>query len=180
MKENRKQKELLLPFNLFLIGFMGSGKSTIARELQACYGMELAEMDEMIEKKEKKSISQIFETKGEAYFRGLETELLAEFQKRKNLVVSCGGGVPMREENVESMKKSGKIVLLLAEPETILERVKNSHDRPLLEHNKNKDYIAQLMEARREKYEKAADLTICTDKKSRQEICREILSRLQQ
>ena len=67
------------------------------------------------------------------------------------MVISCGGGVPLREQNVVEMKKNGRVVLLTASPETILERVKDSHERPLLENNKNTEFIAGLMEARREK-----------------------------
>ena len=81
----------------------------------------------------------------------------------------------MRPENVEAMRKSGKIILLKAKPETILERVKESHDRPLLENNKNVEYIADLMEQRRPKYEAAADIVIETDGKSAYEICEEII-----
>lgn len=82
----------------------------------------------------------------------------------------------MREVNVQEMKKSGKIILLTASPETILERVKGSHDRPLLENNKNVEYIASLMEQRRPKYEAAADIVIPTDNKTEFEICEEIIS----
>ena len=76
------------------------------------------------------SISDIFEVYGEQYFRDLETNLLIEMQSRTNVVISCGGGTPMRECNVVEMKKNGRVVLLTAKPETILDRVKDSHDRP--------------------------------------------------
>ena len=84
----------------------------------------------------------------------------------------------MRECNVQEMKKNGRVVLLTAKPETILERVKDNHDRPLLENNKSVDYIAELMEKRREKYEAAADIVIETDGKSTLEICEEMIHRL--
>lgn len=85
----------------------------------------------------------------------------------------------MRERNVVEMKKNGKVVLLTASPETILERVKNNHDRPLLEGNKNVGFISELMEKRREKYEAAADLIVSTDGKSKKEICEEIVAGLE-
>lgn len=94
------------------------------------------------------------------------------------MVVSCGGGTAMRECNVLEMKKNGKIVLLLASPETIYERVKNFHNRPLLEGNMNVDYISGLMEVRRPKYEAAADISVMTDGRSATEICREIVGKL--
>ena len=93
-----------MDFNIVLIGFMGAGKSTVASGLNRLYGMQIVEMDECIAKREGKSIPEIFETNGEEYFRNLETELLIELQKQTNLVISCGGGVPMRERNVAEMR----------------------------------------------------------------------------
>ena len=78
--------------------------------------------------------------------------------------------------NIRENKKNGKVILLTATPETILERVRNNHDRPLLENNKNVDFISELMEKRRSKYEAAADIIIQTDGKSEFEICEEIIS----
>ena len=163
-----------MDFNIVLIGFMGAGKSTVASGLNRLYGMQIVEMDECIAKREGKSIPEIFETNGEEYFRNLETELLIELQKQTNLVISCGGGVPMRERNVAEMRKNGKVVLLTASPEVILERVRNNHDRPLLENHKSVEYIESLLEKRQEKYLAAADLVISTDGKTVEEICREI------
>lgn len=177
MQEHTKMKSDL-PYNVFLIGFMGSGKSTVSNYLSTHYQMEKVEMDQRIAHQEGMSISDIFQAHGEEYFRDLETKLLIELQKKKNIVVSCGGGVPMREKNVAEMKKNGKIVYLDANPKTIYERVKNSHDRPLLEHNKNIPFIAQMMEQRRPKYEAAADITVQTDKKSVPQICKELYEKL--
>ena len=143
--------------SVILIGFMGAGKSTISDYLSTMFAMEVVEMDQLIAEREGMSISDIFETYGEEYFRNMETNLLIEMQSRSNVVVSCGGGVPMRERNVAEMKKNGRVVLLTAKPETILERVKDNHDRPLLENNKNVSFIADLLEKRRAKYEAAAD-----------------------
>lgn len=164
--------------NIFLIGFMGAGKSTVARCLHLRYGKEMLEMDQVIEERERMQISRIFETYGEEYFRRLETELLLELQERENLVISCGGGAPLRACNVEAMKKSGKVVFLTATPETVLERVRNSHDRPVIEQNKNAGFIADLMEQRREKYEAAADVTVATDGRMPEEICGEIMEKI--
>lgn len=172
------QARKLFDYNIVLIGFMGAGKSTISDFLRTVFAMEVVEMDQIIAEREEMSISDIFETYGEEYFRDLETKLLIEMQSRKNVVISCGGGVPMRERNVVEMKKNGRVVLLTAKPETILNRVKDNHDRPLLEGNKNVDYIAQLMEKRREKYEAAADIVIETDGKDKLEICEELVHRL--
>lgn len=174
----RIQARKLFDYNIVLIGFMGAGKSTISKYLRNMFAMEVVEMDQVIAEKEGMSIPDIFEVYGEEYFRDAETNLLIEMQSKSNVVISCGGGVPMRERNVVEMKKNGKVVLLTAKPETILDRVKDNHDRPLLENNKNVPFIADLMEKRREKYEAASDIIIQTDGKSKLEICEEIIQKL--
>lgn len=164
--------------HIFLIGFMGSGKSTVAKYLSSAYQMKQIEMDAQIEKDEGRSISSIFEKEGEAYFRMLETELLKNLDSEKTFVVSCGGGVAVKEENVREMKAKGRIVFLTAQPETIYKRVKNSHNRPLLEGNMNISYIKELMEKRREFYEKAADFQVKTDGRTAEEIGEEIMKEI--
>ena len=176
----RIQSRNLFNYNIFLIGFMGAGKSTISDYLKNALAMDVVEMDQCIVEIQGMSISDIFETYGEEYFRELETNLLIEMQSQSNVVVSCGGGVPMRERNVVEMKKNGRVVLLTAKPETILDRVKDNHDRPLLENNKTVPFIADLMEKRRAKYEAAADIVIQTDGKSELEICEELIHRLRE
>lgn len=165
--------------NIFLIGFMGSGKSTIAKVLSEELGVEQIEMDEMIVQEQGMPITEIFEKYGEEHFRDIETDLVRRLQEKDGVVVSCGGGAVLREENRELMKAAGAIVLLTAKPETILERVKNSTNRPILNGNMNVEYISGLMEKRRACYEAAADITVETDGKSREEICEEILGLLQ-
>ena len=165
-------------YNIVLIGFMGTGKSTIARELAKTRQMNIVEMDEEIVRRRGKSIADIFEEEGEEYFRDLETALLKELQTKENQVISCGGGAVLREENVRVMKKNGCVVLLTALPQTIYERVKNNTDRPILQGNMNVEYIASLMEKRREKYEKASDIVIATDGKNVSQICEEMLQKL--
>ena len=176
----RIQSRNLFNYNIFLIGFMGAGKSTISDYLKNALAMDVVEMDQCIVERQGMSISDIFETYGEEYFPELETNLLIEMQSQSTVVVSCGGGVPMRERNVVEMKKNGRVVLLTAKPETILERVKDNHDRPLLENNKTVPFIADLMEKRRAKYEAAADIVIQTDGKSELEICEELIHRLRE
>lgn len=164
--------------NIFLIGFMGSGKSTIGRFLQKELNMELVEMDARIVEEQGMSINDIFAEKGEDYFRDLESRLVLDLNSEGNTIVSCGGGVVIRPENVENMKKNGKIVFLSATPDTIYERVKNSTERPILNGHMNVEYIAGLMEKRRALYENAADIRVETDGKTKDEICKEIISKL--
>ena len=164
--------------NIMLIGFMGTGKSTVASCLCEIYGMDLVEMDELIAAREGMSIPDIFAKKGETYFRDLETNLVIELQSKTNKVVSCGGGVVLRDCNVKEMKKNGCVVLLTAQPETVLERVKDDDNRPLLRGNKNVEFISEMMEKRREKYETAADVVISTDGKDVETICKEIIEKV--
>lgn len=164
--------------NIFLIGFMGAGKSTIARTLQRKLGFPLVEMDERIVQEQGMSINDIFAQYGEAHFREIESQLVVDLGKQEPSIVSCGGGVVVRPENTQNMKKSGRIVLLKASPETIFERVRNSTDRPILNGHMNVEYIAELMEKRRALYEEAADITIQTDGKTREQICEEIIGKL--
>ncbi len=161
--------------HIFLIGFMGCGKSTNAACLAEMTGAKQVEMDQMIVENEGMAIADIFKEKGEAYFRELETNLIRSFAGVEPAVISCGGGAVLKDENVKFMKECGKIVLLTAEPGTIYERVKDSTDRPVLNGNMNVSYIEELMEKRRPKYEAAADVKVATDGKTAEEICREIL-----
>ena len=161
--------------NLFLIGFMGAGKSSVSAGLGRMLGREVVEMDERIAAQEGMSIPELFAQKGEPYFRACETALLKSFSQGAPRIVSCGGGVPLREENVAAMRESGTVVLLTASPEVILERVRDSDERPLLQGHKDVPYIAALMEQRRPKYEAAADITVDTSHLSIEEVCRQVL-----
>ena len=161
--------------HIFLIGFMGAGKSTVAGELSRQLKIKQMEMDEYIVQEQGMSINDIFEKYGEAYFRELETKLLIGLKDRERVIVSCGGGVAMRSENVRHMKESGTIILLTASPETIFDRVKDSHDRPILNGNMSVEFIRELMEKRREYYEAAADIIIETDGKKAAQISEEII-----
>ena len=174
----RIQARKLFDYNIVLIGFMGAGKSTISDYLSTVFDMEIVEMDQLIADREEMSIPDIFATYGEEYFRNCETELLKKMQSRKNVLISCGGGVVLRECNVEQMKKNGRVVLLTASPEEVYERVKDSDDRPVLAGRKNVKGIAELMEARREKYEAAADIIVNTDHKTVLQVCEELVQRL--
>lgn len=161
--------------NIFLIGFMGTGKSTVSRQLGRRLKFLEIDMDQEIETRQGKKISEIFKTEGEEYFRSLETGMIRELAQRTGYVISCGGGAVLRAENVESMKESGIVVLLLAEPETVYERVRNRRNRPLLNGNMNVEYIAGLMAKRETAYRSAADISVVTDHRTPEDIAEEIV-----
>lgn len=166
---------LLTDYNIFLIGFMGVGKSTVADRLAQLLDAQKMEMDELIVSRQGMPVAQIFAESGEEYFRDLESGLLVELQESDGMVVSCGGGVVLREENAGHMKRHGRVIWLTATPETIFERVKDSDVRPILNHHMNVEFIKELLESRFLKYQQAADLAVATDGKSADEICGEIL-----
>ena len=149
--------------HIFMIDFMGVGKTSTSRSLSKKLGVKEIDTDAMIVENEGRSISEIFEKDGEEYFRSVETGMIDRLADMKPCIVSCGGGMVMRDVNVQKMKKIGKIVLLTATPETIFEHVRYSTNRPLLNGNMNIPYIAKLMEAREPKYKAAADIVIETD-----------------
>ncbi len=166
------------PKHIFLIGFMGTGKSTVAKELQYRSGKPEIDTDAWIEEREGRSIRDMFEAEGEEYFRDQETAMLDELGLQKSSVVSCGGGMVLRELNIRKMRALGRIVLLTAAPETVYDRVKASTDRPLLQDQMNVDHIREMMEMRMPFYERAADICVVTDNRMICDIAREILDRI--
>lgn len=109
-------KNAIFSFNIMLIGFMGVGKTTVSSYLKKILNMQTVDTDALIEEKEGLSISEIFEKYGESYFRDSETNILIELQKRKQIIVSCGGGIVLRDENIKIMKANAKVILLTANP----------------------------------------------------------------
>lgn len=176
MQRSRRPFHLTMP--IALIGFMGCGKSTVAHYFEKHYKIQVMEMDRKIEEQEGKTISEIFQQEGELYFRRLETELLGSIQK-KPLIVSCGGGVAMRDENVKLLKEKGLIIYLEVSPETVYYRTKNDSSRPLLQGKKTVEDIRELMAMRVEQYRKVADIIINVDKKTIPQICRELIGEME-
>lgn len=164
--------------NIVLIGFMGVGKSAVASCLGARLKRQIVDMDEVIAKRQGMCISDIFSKWGERYFREQETKLLLELLSVKNTIVSCGGGAALKEENVLHMKKCGPVILLKAKPATVYERIKDCGSRPVLRNKASLEYIADLMESRRKKYEEAADIVVQTDHKTVVQVCQELMTKL--
>ena len=166
--------------NIVLEGFMGSGKSTVSELLSEELMLELIDTDEVIEDTEGRTINEIFETEGEASFREMETDLLEAIDSDhwREFVISLGGGMPVKEENRELLRKIGKVIYLRAKPETIFERVKDDDKRPLLKTEDPLAKIEELLEKRAAFYEDVADMIIDTDGKTPSEITKEIIDKL--
>ncbi|MGL5347442.1 MAG: shikimate kinase [Peptostreptococcaceae bacterium] len=162
---------------IILIGFMGVGKTTVGRELAKKANLEFIDMDEEIEKREERSISKIFKENDELYFRQKETSLLKELLKRKNILISTGGGIVTTEENYKILKKEKNVIFLDANTNTILKHLSNENDkRPLLATSNNKEKtISELLEARYDKYNGVSDVKIDVNQKNVEEVVSQIL-----
>jgi shikimate kinase len=148
--------------NIYLIGFMGTGKTTVGKILAKELEKRFIEMDDLIEKQEGKKISEIFEIKGEPYFRKLESEVLQGLAGKTDLVVSCGGGAVCSNKNIDLVKRTGKVFCLSASATKIYERTRNEVHRPLLEVAEPLKQIEELL-AKRLPYYQQADYVIDTE-----------------
>ena len=164
--------------NLYLIGFMGTGKTTVSRSLSEVLGYEEIDTDAQIVCQQNQSIAEIFASSGEQAFRDMETKLLCELGRERHKIISCGGGMAMRQENVRLMQENGVVVLLTALPETILARVQGDNERPILQGNMNMSYIEGLLAKRNPHYQAAAEVVVATDWQSPEEIAKEIEKKL--
>lgn len=164
--------------NLVLIGFMGAGKSEAGKLLAAKWPGKFVDTDELIESRAGLSVSEIFEEKGEAYFRKLEKKLVSEVAKKDRQVISCGGGTIFHFDNLKKLKKNGLIVYLRAPLEVLIGRLKNTLDRPLLKTSQPQLKAKRLFEARKDGYEKAADFIIDTAELATEEVADLILAYL--
>ena len=160
--------------NIYLTGFMGTGKSTVAKALQEFIPFQIIEMDSTIEM----SINEIFEKYGEDFFRNSETRLLKLISEADHQIVSTGGGIVLRNENTDIMKKSGTVIWLRATAKSVYERVTKDETRPLLKNRKSVEDIQSMMDQRLEAYAKASEITVDVDDKNPVEIASEIVTQL--
>lgn len=162
--------------NIVLIGYRGTGKSSVGKLLSAILDMELVEMDRLIVRKAGLSIPEIVKRSGWEVFRDIESEVAKEILQKDNCVIDSGGGVVLREENVECLKTNGLVFWLKAGKETIVARIKDSEERPSLTGTKSfVEEVEEVLKAREPLYQAAADWMIETDKKSVEEITAELV-----
>jgi shikimate kinase len=166
--------------NIVLIGFRGTGKSTVGRLLAKRLERDFIDSDKQIERSTEKTIKTIFEEYGEEGFRKIETDTIAELSKADNKVISAGGGAVLKNDNVRNLKDNGFLVLLEATPEIIHNRIeqdeKTTQQRPSLTDKKPLDEIKHLIEQREHAYKNAADYTINTSYVSCEDIVNEIIT----
>lgn len=165
--------------NIILIGFMGTGKSTVGRLLAERLNYCFIDIDALIVAREASSINEIFVKKGEVYFRSLETAVLKEVLQGKRLVVSTGGGAVLSETNRSLMKQSGSVINLLASPDVVAARLAKDTDRPLLRDGKSFERITTLL-ADREAFYAIADIRIDTTGKNVEDVVDAVLAYISQ
>ncbi len=162
--------------NIILIGYMGSGKTTLGKKLSYRERTAFLDTDRMIEQKQGKTVSEIFDEAGENAFRQMETECLKEIRDYSDrYIISVGGGLPLKEENRELLRKLGTVFYLRARPDTIYGRLKNDTTRPLLRGDDPEGKIRTMIRTRGPVYEAAADVIVDVDEKGYETIIREII-----
>ncbi len=161
--------------NIVLIGFMGTGKSSVGRRVAARRGHRFVDVDRMVVDKEGAQITEIFEARGEGYFREVESAMLRSLAGAEGLVIATGGGIVTRPENVEVARGLGFIVWLTASEAVIAERVARTDKRPLLRTENPRETISRMLAERRPLYEAAADFTIDTSEMPHSEVCARIV-----
>jgi shikimate kinase len=160
--------------NLALIGFMGTGKTSVGRLVAELLDFEYFDTDEMIQAATGKTVAEIFKNDGEKNFRALEEKVVAELASRAKTVIATGGGLPTNSANLKSLKTHALVVCLWASPEKIWERVKNQSHRPLL-HDANPQAKIRELLAAREPFYKQADVLLNTELRSVREVAQQIV-----
>lgn len=172
--------------NIVLIGFMGCGKTTFGRWLADRQQMDFADTDELIVRLEQMSVADIFEKKGEAYFRDMETKVLRmllgeeeyggeNLRIHKSTVISVGGGLPVREENRRLLHRLGRIIFLDTSVDELVRRLERDETRPLLKGGALREKIEHLMDERLDIYDDTADIIVTTDNHTLNEVFDDIM-----
>jgi shikimate kinase len=164
--------------NLILIGFMGSGKTSVGKKLAIKSERQFIDLDREIEREQRCSIAELFERVGEIGFRDIERDVLGHVEPARGLVVSCGGGIVLRDENRTLLPELGIVVWLHAQPGVLFERVSRADHRPLLNVDNPRARFDQLLADREALYRAVAHLEVDTSGMDHDQVTSEILRRL--
>ncbi len=164
--------------SIALIGFMGTGKTTVGQSLARRLGKDFIETDALIEQQAGKSIAEVFKDKGETGFREIEIGVIKQIAERKNAVIACGGGVVLNRINVDRLRRECVVVLLTASPRAVVKRIpQDGNIRPLLQ-VADIESIKQLLAFRKPFYERAADITVNTSRLNIEGVVDQIVKQL--
>jgi shikimate kinase len=166
--------------NIFLIGPMGSGKTTIGRQLATLLHKRFMDADQEIERRTGVSIPTIFDIEGEAGFRNREATVIEELSQGRDLVLATGGGAVLLAGNRQALKSRGTVVYLQADLETLVERTRRDRNRPLLQTDNPRGKIEELLRQREPIYRELADIIIDTGQRAPASVARDIAARLTQ
>ena len=160
--------------NIALIGFMGTGKTSVGRLVAEQLRFDYLDTDEVIQSETGRTVTEIFETDGEPAFRALEEKVVKELAGRRKTVIATGGGLPLNPNNLASLKTHSLVVCLWSSPEKIWERVRHQSHRPLL-HDENPQAKIRELLAVREQFYKQADVLLNTDLRSLREVAQQVV-----
>jgi shikimate kinase len=166
------------PSNIFLVGLMGAGKSTIGRHLAKSLGLEFVDSDHEIERRTGASIPLIFDVEGEAGFRQREKKIIYELSRRDGIVLATGGGVVLDPDNRARLRERGQVVYLYATVEQLLTRTAKDRNRPLLQTADPRARLQELLEVRDALYREVADVVVDTGGRTARSAEREILAKI--
>ena len=169
----------MIASNIFLVGPMGAGKSTVGKQLAKSLGRDFYDSDREIEKRTGVSIAWIFEMEGEAGFRLRERKVIDELTELKNIVLATGGGAVLAEENRRALRSRGYVVYLSASTEQLLRRTNKDKNRPLLQTGQPEDKITDLMTKRAPLYKDVADIELRTGDQSIQYVVSGLIKQLE-
>lgn len=169
---------MLVSENIYLIGPMGAGKSSIGRQLASKIKKKFLDSDREIEKRTGAKIDLIFEIEGESGFRKREVQIISELTALNNIVLATGGGVVLMEENRKNLKKNGVVIYLKAAPDLLMKRTEKDRSRPLLQTENRMQRIEELLEIREPLYQETADIIIDTENNSIKQIVKNIRDKL--
>jgi shikimate kinase len=160
--------------NLALIGFMGTGKTSVGHIVASLLHFQFVDTDELIEARAGSSVSDIFARQGETAFRALEWQIVSELARLKKAVISTGGGLGANQENLDSLKHHALVVCLWASPHVIWERVRSQTHRPLLQDPHPQEKITQLLSEREALY-RQADVLVSSEMRSVKDVAHHVL-----
>jgi shikimate kinase len=171
---------MIRPQNIFLVGPMGAGKSTIGRQLAQSLGYDFQDSDQEIQRRTGVDIATIFEFEGEEGFRNRERQVIEDLAQQDNIVLATGGGAVLLAENRQQLAARGLVIYLHCSPEQQYARTARDRNRPLLDTDDPQQKLRDLMAEREPVYRQVADMVVSTERRGTSSVVKEIRRRLEE